>query len=1089
MKDLLQQEEFVQSEDNSSTTPSTSFDNQEEAPEPDKWGAVQSALVQESVVGSLTNHAITAFISSGYEEDPEFKEHIVEKAKELENYSFSYETKEKILDSAKSDEHFYRLVLEAEREQKNAEALDNLGVEGVLYRVAAGLSDIASTGGLFSAVPKISMKLLQLGEQGLMRFGLSSKTSSVIAKMTGGVGVEVGLEIPKQENLVNNRDELDMAISVVAGGIGGAMFKTAELPEETITTIKEALNEGIEDTIKPVKEVVEKHQNLFIDTMEKFQIDQISVFANSKSPTLKAFLEPTEERASLLYNPRFKNVDNRAASEYNYQYIKKVEALKQQAYFPLIKKYKELMTNMPNIPGLNRFMFNTTNDFYEYCGKVTRGFIDESELPKEVLDFHDEIRRANKTLAEGTYDMNVANGHPLYVSETIKRDPTYLPIHYKTTKIMSDILAGKLTPDDYTNLIMEGLKNSTKNIGREIPEETLRLRADEWVKKQLKRHELQKKGDLHSLVQADARLDDFENLVNTLVNEYKVDVSDATAMAKDTLKKSKEGAKPISARSRQRSGIDLTATITTAKGEVISLADYVENNIDLLWKNYGESMGGDIALQKAGFKTRVDILEHRKIIEKELDEAIAKGEISETTKIKDLATYDDIMKQFLGYPTVKDPDGAINRGVELMNSLSRYSKLMGTWAKMLPEVAATAHASGVSNLVKHVFKLPDFIRGYKGITKDELMLEARIHGGIGVDAYRMPNNFMYDSDHILNTDITKQAMSGEDIITQGTNRLLSGAKRLEEGTLQIGGVKPLTAFLQRAFYSGVGSKIVKGVVKKGKIPEEIAKECGWSKEIADKIAQQITTHGDLKGTSVNVFNFKDWEAGVSDEYFLGIQRYSSNYIQESFIGDRVAFASKDTIFKNTWFGKMSLNLMDYTMTAYSKQLSRSLYNFDKHQLTKNIWLTGGSIASAYLSTYLKYADYPEKLQEELKPDKVARKTFTLHPMMAFVPQVADLVSRGLTGENLDGYTPRGSSLVPSGYDTASTLLNTGKVAYGLMSDEAEVNRREVLQLLNTIFPPLLGIYGLNRKIADDLTYEESVTTVKPEKDFDKIVDY
>ena len=1039
-----------------------------------KGGAVQSALVQESFVGSLTNHAIDFGIGLYYDEDEKFMSNIGSKEEELSESGISIIAQTKILENAKNEQHYYVMLGEEKRQERNAKSLDNLGVEGVLYRVGAGISDVAVVSGVGAAVPNIAAKFVSLGTNTLQRIGLSEKASSYISKAVGGAGIEVGLETPKQFNTVGERDEVDLMISGVAGVVGGLMFETVDHVEDLVDPLQKNLNEileGLDDTtvLSEAEAQVAKQtkdRTWFQKGMEKLQFDQTSRIEGSQSASFRAMNEGGEH-APLTYNPRFKTTDDYSAAEYNDMYKDTVNGFFTQTFTPLLRQFTSLQ-GKANIPLINRLDFNSQNEFFNYAGRVIRNLVDEEGLPKEMLDMHEQIRHANAIMSKNAYDDNIRLGHESFVNGTVARDDNYLPVLYNMNKVIREVDKG-----DYVKLIKEGLRNSSKNAGKVLDEAELEARATKWVNGQYDRAKAHNSNTLRGVMGLDNKIDSYEELFKDLIDNYSVPRDDAMAMAREGITEAPKGGMETSARGRTSSGIDLTASILKEDGTTLKLGDYVENNVDLLWKNYGESMGGDVALRKAGFNSRQDIWDKRILIEKELtDQGLSKNAIA-----GELATYDDLMKQFLGAPVVNNSDGLAHRSTSLMTTLARASNLGSAWIPMFAEVGAVTWESGVRNMFK-LDGYKDFVNGYKGIESSDMLMEGRIFNGLGNGAYKHANNFLYDADHVVDPLTTATKATVQDRILGGVNKGLGGAKKLEEATFQMGGVKSLTSLLEQKLYTGTASKILKQVSKTGKIDTAFAKEMGWSDDVASEISTQIQKHAKIDGTSDDVFNFHLWDGDSELKFNLGMRRFSSVIVQKKLIGDKVGTAVGEDIVQNTVFGKLFTSLMDYTLTAHSKQLSRSLNNVDKQQITRNIASTAGAYLGYQTSVNLKYFDDDTKRREMLKPANVARGTFNMTTFGSMIPSVVDPIMNMATGEGLfreNSGGARGSVPLPAPLKIGNDIVEGTQGVMGLASDSRLTSSYQVSQLLNALSPNFIGVRQMNGWLADHLTQNERLS--------------
>lgn len=731
---------------------------------------------------------------------------------------------------------------------------------------------------------------------------------------------------------------------------------------------------------------------------------------------------------------------------------------------------------------MGRLDFTTQNEFYNYAGRVLHNLVDESTLAPEVLKLHADIRAANSQMAETAYNLNVRYKHPLFVKGEVERNPDYLPVKYKLNKVFTDIYSGVIQESDYVGVITNGLKNTLKNNGLaeeaiEGQSEAIMLKAKAWVSKQKDR--VTNKGDTYSFINNADVIDDYEQLVDELINVFGERAKDAKALAKEALTEGASSKEGISGRTRRRSNIDLTASYTNPEtGVTVNLGDYVETNVDMLWKGYSSSMSGDVSLRRMGFESRADIAKTRDIIEKELIEAY--GGKTKTVE-SELAIFDDSIRQFLGDPLVKDPDGVLNKSVELLNAGSRVSYLGNTWLSMLSEVAAVTMETGVRNMISYR-GLREFFKGYTKNSADNsaLLLEARIYNGLGNDAYRHSNRFMYEADNYMgDLGSTSNVASGfQDKASKATDLALAATKKAEEVITQIGGSKSGQSFLEQKVYTGVSSKVIQ-MATKGKIPDNYAKELGWSPETAEKIRQNILAHSDFKNKNVydGVFNFSKWDADAELAFNLGVRRYSSVLVQKAYIGDTSALALGNEVLKNTTYGKIAMGLMQYTLMSHSKQLGRTLVNLDAHQLARQAAYLGGAAAGTYAYNLINFHDKPEELYDRLQPDRFAKDVYNRHPMSSLSALGVGLYEEATGISTTDSTTPRGLS-TPAGIKVARDVVEGSRIAVGLMNDDVHVTKDRFNKWLDRALPNVIGMRYLNSYIADKMTVDEEFSALK-----------
>lgn len=323
--------------DNTSTTPINIMEKPKEEG-PLTFGAIQSGLVQNTIVGSVTNHAIDFGMNLFEEDDEKFKSNVGSKIEELRNMGLSRDRSMYVIENARNEQHYYKLMLEQQRQQENATALEKSGVAGQVFSIGAEIVDgIATLGGISKVAAGFTSKLVAQGTSAFESLGLSSKASELATKVVGGVGVEGAFEFSKQQTLDSNRTEMDYAFAFLGGAIGGAMAKTEKL-NDIVTPIQKELNEALEVTPE-TSEIYQRTK--YEQTMERLQFDYNKKFETSLSPTMRSLIEATEEKVPIFYNPRFKSVDNFSADEINRSYN---ESLNAKLYESFAKPWADYLT-------------------------------------------------------------------------------------------------------------------------------------------------------------------------------------------------------------------------------------------------------------------------------------------------------------------------------------------------------------------------------------------------------------------------------------------------------------------------------------------------------------------------------------------------------------------------------------------------------------------------------------------------------------------------------------------------------------------------------------------------------------------------
>lgn len=1030
--------------------------------EDNRFGAFQSALTQDSFVGNISAKSadfLGDMLYSNTTEDVNFNPR--DKIEELSDLGLRGSAIKGIVNNANNEQYYHVLKQRALRDKQNAESLDNLGLEGVGYRVVAGMSDMAVTLGAFNAAPLAVEKVVAGGAQILQTVGLGEKASRVISSMASGIGVEIGLEIPKQIGAVGVRDEVDMLISGLAGAVGGALYRpalgTKEAGEAFTSSINDALEEfdsilQIPDPVVRSSKLNEARHQALANFMENTQFTQQARLTNTASPTL------TKLADELFDNPRVMTQDSFSASETHELIKDRLNTLHTVNYTPLYNEWYQMTgQSLVGTSKGSRFHTKAQEEFSNWLGELYYGTAD---LSKVTPEFADKANKFHKEWATQAHEI-LSIYHPKFKNGEIPIDPDYLPREWKVSKIFSDIGGGILKKVEYRDLISEGLLKGLETAGKEITPELkllIKERADGWVSAQEATARLHDGGDFVNYIKTDLRVDSIHDTFNELLNHggavlTKEEASQAMVSAIGNTEKSAQGA-ALSSRMKRRSEIDTDVSIVTESGETIKLSDYLEKDISKIHDRYAVQMAGDTSLTNIGIKGREDIATTRETISKELEKAYG----SESEKYKEaLMHFDDVFKKFLGFPTATDPRGLAQQAVTQMNMFARTTMLGSVWLPALAEVTKTAYHVGAVNFVRNMPDIIQFFKGYSGKETDRLM-EMRSY--IGLDsAYRNVVSSIYDDLHTLDTNVvaTNRGMADKatSFLNEKTKSKLMGA---QEFTMQFGGAKSLQGAMELMLASGATTRILRNVYKGKELPDRIIKEYGWSRETYNTIVDNISRYADKTGDArKDLLNLQMWDTQAQTAYLLGIKRASSSVVQKTIIGDDVSFAFGKDLVKNTIWGQLGLALKGYMLNAYSKQLSRGLYNFDSRIFGEWTAVTGAAYGISLAQAHISAAGDEEELEKQLSSDKLIARTIANHSASSLLPVFLDNASRFLIDEPLISQTNKGSTTIAPAFTALGRVAELPRNLLGLSLDAVTTTDKEIRNSVKAVLPNFLGV--------------------------------
>lgn len=187
---------------------------------------------------------------------------------------------------------------------------------------------------------------------------------------------------------------------------------------------------------------------------------------------------------------------------------------------------------------------------------------------------------------------------------------------------------------------------------------------------------------------------------------------------------------------------------------------------------------------------------------------------------------------------------------------------------------------------------------------------------------------------------------------------------------------------------------------------KMIRELGLSKEMEAKVYDNIKTHYD-NGT----MNFEKWDTDTKNVFLVGVKRRTDTLVQMQRLGDKAAWVSEqDYMFKDTFIGKVSMELKQFVMTAYVKQLGRALNRKDQYM----IGLIASQMTALTLSYMMKqtinYAGNQEKLEKAMQPVNIVAGTMGMMPQGSVLPMVMNFGSQMVFGRNLMGTSRHNSQM-------------------------------------------------------------------------------
>lgn len=940
------------------------------------------------------------------------------------------------IQKARSEQEFMQLHSKYKDMTNKANFLDDLGIEGQLYRMVAVFTDVP----LITALQKVR-------GVGRMASFMDKVNASYLGRAMYAGTIEGTFEAVKQHTSVEERTEMDMFTAVVAGGILGGLYNPRAFDKEVVDTI--------ESVSTPTLEAVARGENPITspkisEVVKSKQFNVQSYFADSPSETMRSFGMDMLNDNLGESTQAFKSIEVRD------QVKAQVDSAFSQNFDPLFLEYMETVYGKSS-SFLNRaFRTEAQNEFNELIGSIHW----EKAHPmadRLTPEFINKIKAANSRMSEETFDIMERNGHPMFDGVSIERTGDYMPLRWNRDKMKAMLAEGKFTKKQFRKAVVDGMKRKYDGIPIEKIEKAAKSFTDTMFKKDLP------VGSDGYIQQENVIQNAMQKLQDALdLTDEEVDAARAL-MANEAERKSKGTATAT----KHRTPIDLNG-VFEADGVSIRLGDFVDTNAQSLWHRYGHTMGGDTALRRSGINTRQELAELRKKVQDELSNGT--GIIPEDKKAY-MVNFDSLTAHLMGISSKTDVDGDAWKVVRTLNNLTRSAKLGATWFAMSAELARVTHQVGIKNMVKSIPELKQITKAYKGGPTSPEYREIQMWEALGHEMNQMTSITKYESDLTSAINGSKQSF---------LDKLENFSEKASEATMLLGGVKTGTAHLEYMHSIGARIKMI-DMARKGMDEKSyhFFEGYGFDRSTADKIANQINKFADPNSP---LLNLDQWEGNLGNLWSLGVRRKTFELVQRANFGDQIGVTMLGKLTGDTMLGALALNLKSYMLIAYNKQLSKGVIDIAKggkdRMDTLGNW--GYQAVFASLGYVAKqnamYANDPDKLEEMLTWDRIAANTFSMTTFASFMPAVLDTATQGLTGEPVFNTFTRGGA---AGMPSIAPLEFAGQAAAGatgvakFVSPWADASESDLKKALGSLpLSNVLGIKQITTELAEILAEDD-----------------
>ena len=485
--------------------------------------------------------------------------------------------------------------------------------------------------------------------------------------------------------------------------------------------------------------------------------------------------------------------------------------------------------------------------------------------------------------------------------------------------------------------------------------------------------------------------------------------------------------------------------------------DAKAKELNALIKSNIEKVLDEAQNPKARFlNTEKDIVDFKNRIAKELNEAIAGKELTEKEAKKEMVRLETILKDLQGTPTAKDPASSGNRAYRIAHSYNVGRLLGQTFFTMPAEAMNVMWDQGLRSFIDAMPAVKSIMRAYKTGNIDTAQAK-EIQESLGIYNEFLSGPKLYEHEHDYSAIVGSHK---KDFV----GKIESFGENFAEFTLMTGGIKPLTMIFQTAHVLGVFKKM-KAVAKGGARTttyNKMIKELGLSKNMEQAVYDSMNKYADD-----TLLNLGKWDPMTKEVFLVGVQRRTDSLVQMQRLGDQVSWVSEaDYMFKDTIFGKIALELKQFVMTAYVKQLGRALNRKDKYM----VGLIASQMTVLTLSYIAKqgvnYAGNQEKLNENLEIDKIVAGTMGMMPQGSVLPMVLNFGSNMAFGENLIGDN-RHNGQMTSALSSLPIIDGANKVLQAISAPAKILMGEDSKKALK----PIVDLTGINNSILTKPTYQ------------------
>lgn len=351
----------------------------------------------------------------------------------------------------------------------------------------------------------------------------------------------------------------------------------------------------------------------------------------------------------------------------------------------------------------------------------------------------------------------------------------------------------------------------------------------------------------------------------------------------------------------------------------MKVSDFLENDSEVLFLNYANTMTGQIALAQRGFRSKQDWDVMMSNINKEWDN-IRRNDPSLYNKNavdNERQALQSGYDWLVGKPLEEGYDTGFGTFARIMRKYN-FSRIMNQVGfAQIAEIGVLVANVGLRQTIKHVPEMRKLLKRAKnGDVDDEFIREAEVmFGGFG-------------SERLINQVANQTDEFGSRIGTTKWRGVEQGLDRLNRFTADISGMHLVNQAMKRIAIKGIMQRYLDEAFGKGKVMSKARlRDIGISDEMHDRILKQLREHSDFfegaftkrKIRKMNLDSWVDQDAAAT--LAMSMNRWGRRTIQENDIGEMFYRIPGKGIFGvDSTFGKIMYQFRGFMMTAYTKHL-------------------------------------------------------------------------------------------------------------------------------------------------------------------------